>query len=443
MTSHQRSSYESDFSKKLDPQSGRFYYIQNSTGEASWDVPHGIHIPLEVHGDNTNEELNKERNAKKREKIKKREQDLLLIRSRIEEHQRNIKREEDFQKCEQEKKWDQLWTNALKAGKQDGTVNLVSKKLGHISEKVYNYRKNFGIDLVQLSLIDNELHTIGEIPTRCPNLTHLSLSCNKIEVIEDEIAKLTHLTHLNLIKNRLTKLPSSIGSLTSLSVMDLANNKITEIPPSIQNLTHLKRINMECNQLQFLPNTMDKLKCETLILNSNKLQVLPQCLSYMHTLKSLSLNNNNLKDIPANIGFCSSIETLHASRNKIRELPRSISRLSNLKSLWLDYNNLTALPRTFHELRSLKELKMEGNMNMVYPTMDKISLGSLEVLRWSKRRSAQGYHARALNIILSIQDILKQVAKYEIGGQEEPHYSIFDADVTYQGGKYAKSHFMP
>lgn len=430
------------FSKKIDRQSGLFYHVLNATGESVWDIPHRSHIPLQkltlTHDSNSIEfkSIHDAGHEKYCEENRiKREKRLTLIESRLNTSQKEKQREERRRKLEQDKLWEHIWTNAIENGKKDGNVRISSMKLGHISDKIYEFRQSYGIDLTHLSIVDNDLSSTEEIVHYCPQLVHLSLSSNNIEILDSDIGKLVHLRYLNLLRNRIETLPSSIGSLTNLENLELANNKIIELPDAIQSLVRLKRLNLECNQIRFLPNTLGKLKCRILVLNSNKLQVLPHCLSEITTLKTLMINDNCLRFLPPNIGNSLSIESLYLSKNEILELPQSLGRLSTLKILWLDYNRLTALPINFHNLVNLKELKMEGNFNMVFPTMDQIMEGPSQVLSWSKRRFARGKHTRQLNIVLSVQDILKQVQKYQIAGIDEPHLSIFEWNVSSQEGQ--------
>ena len=72
---------------------------------------------------------------------------------------------------------------------------------------------------------------------------------------------------------------------------------------------------------------------------------------------------------------------------RLMELPDGIGSLGKtLKHLWLDFNNLTALPMSFHKMEVIEELKMEGNVGMVFPTIDKIIRGPKAVVAWSKKR---------------------------------------------------------
>eukprot|EP00957_Ditylum_brightwellii_P152869 11635859-Ditylum_brightwellii.AAC.1 len=78
---------------------------------------------------------------------------------------------------------------------------------------------------------------------------------------------------------------------------------------------------------------------------------------------------------------------------------------------------------------------MEGNVDMVLPTTDTLLKGPEEVLRWSERRLGASQFARAQNILLTVQDVLKQVGKYKIGGLNgmPSHHSLYEQNVSQDG----------
>jgi hypothetical protein len=126
-----------------------------------------------------------------------------------------------------------------------------------------------------------------------------------------------------------------------------------------------------------------------------------------------------MKYLPADIGESKTLESLHVCNNRLMELPDEIGKLGKtLQHLWLDFNNLTALPMSFHKLQVINELKMEGNAGMVFPTIDKIIQGPKAVVAWSKKRFSTSLFARQQSIVLTFQDMLKQVGKHGVGGEE-------------------------
>lgn len=215
-----------------------------------------------------------------------------------------------------------------------------------------------------------------------------------------------------------------MGNLVRLEVLELASNRLESLPATFGNLTGLSKLNLECNRLRRIPETLSRLNIKTLNLNSNDLVTLPHCISSMPKLEQLSCNDNKLKYLPSSISESESLKAIHVCNNRIMELPDTLGGLGSLTNLWLDFNNLTALPMSFHKLEKLIELKMEGNIGMVFPTMDKIIRGPKTVLAWSKKRFSTSLFARQQSIVLTFQDMLKQAGKHSVGGEE--HRGIYE-----------------
>ncbi|CAM9246461.1 unnamed protein product, partial [Chrysoparadoxa australica] len=166
------------------------------------------------------------------------------------------------------------------------------------------------------------------------------------------------------------------------------------VPASFGNLMKLKRVVLECNRLRRLPETLGKLQCFLLNLNSNRLGGLPHCIKDMANLKKLLVNDNGLRSLPSDIGYSKSIEVMHLSGNRLTQLPDSLCELSTLTSLWLSHNYITGLPMNWHKLEQLTEMTMEGNDHMVYPGHDVLSEGPQRVRDWCSRRYNDRIHSR-------------------------------------------------
>jgi len=138
---------------------------------------------------------------------------------------------------------------------------------------------------------------------------------------------------------------------------------------------------------------------------------------------------NNLTDLPVGIGRMKCLERLKASKNRITFIPNSIVRLLSLECLWLDFNRISALPTNFHLLKRLKVIKLEGNVDLVYPTIDVVVKGAEEILRWSRTRLETSITARNNQIVQSVQEVLSLVKKHRIGGRL--HLSLFHINDNY------------
>ena len=320
---------------------------------------------------------------------------------------------------------DRVWKDACENGKSNGKIRLCWLDLRHISSRIYTFQTDYDRELEQLLLDGIGISTLEEIPKHCKNLKHLSLASNCIKDISTcNIHSLCKLSHLNLLRNHLTHLPPSIGELKNLTRLDIANNKLTELPNEFGNLSRLKRLNLESNELSELPISFGNLRCEVVNLNSNKFTVCPVCILSMPNLRQFSIMGNELGCLPSGMEKFKVLQIFRASKNRIMILPDSIVDIPSLRCLWLDYNKLSALPPNFHRLTRLKELKLEGNVDMVYPPLQKVAMGTEEILCWSRNRSEMSKTSKVRHIIQSLEEVLNQVKRYRIGGPL--HESIFE-----------------
>jgi hypothetical protein len=228
---------------------------------------------------------------------------------------------------------------------------------------------------------------------------------------------------LNLLRNKLSTLPTEIGDLVYLKRLEVATNKLSQIPSSIGKLTALTHLNLESNELADLPRDFGRLKCEVLNLNYNNFVSVPDCLMSMKSLMRLSVMGNELTYLPIGLQRFTVLEELRMSRNRINVLPDSIVDVPMLRELWLDHNQLSSLPQLFHRLTKLQVLKLEGNVDMVYPSADVVAKGAEEVLRWSRNRVSRNRVEKVRNIVQSLAEVLSRIQQYEVGG--DLHETVF------------------
>ncbi|KAL7442117.1 hypothetical protein ACHAXM_011134 [Skeletonema potamos] len=315
---------------------------------------------------------------------------------------------------------DQTWKLACDVG--TGTVRISWQDLPRVSDRVYSYKSTYGKDLVHLALDGVNLSSLQKIPEHCKSLRHLSLASNAIDDITG-IHHLASLVTLNLLRNKLSTLPTEIGDLVYLKRLEVATNKLSQIPSSIGKLTALTHLNLESNELADLPRDFGRLKCEVLNLNYNNFVSVPDCLMSMKSLMRLSVMGNELTYLPIGLQRFTVLEELRMSRNKINVLPDSIVDVPMLRELWLDHNQLSSLPQLFHRLTKLQVLKLEGNVDMVYPSADVVAKGAEEVLRWSRNRVSRNRVEKVRNIVQSLAEVLSRIQQYEVGG--DLHETVF------------------
>lgn len=430
------------FSKHLDVASGQYYHVNKATKERLVDTPKGGEVPLEVNHREQNEMLVQSRSNEfnKTKAMQKEQREFIIERKREIYRKETMKKQKEIKNSHDRRVKDD-WNCAYQNGiKRNGCISQNWKKYDFVAQEVYDFdRNNPTIQLRHLSLNGNELESIYDIPVYCRNLQKLSLACNQIKKLDDSIGKLLSLTHLNLLRNGLESLPSSIGSLVCLQVLDVSNNALKAIPDSIQNLKQIKVLNFECNDIMEIPSAIGNMMCERINFSCNRLISLPKSIGQLKFLTHLLLNDNLLTFLPVELFSSKTLRVIHASGNRLTELPNAICNVSStLECLWLDNNKLSALPSNFHLLNHLIELELEGNSEMVNPSIEIIVKGPNEVRKWCELNLARCDHSRQRNIIVAVQSILEQVGTMKIGGKndiEEPHESVFEANVEYKAGK--------
>lgn len=104
------------------------------------------------------------------------------------------------------------------------------------------------------------------------------------------------------------------------------------------------------------------LSIETLHLNGQPLDKLPEWIKHLTNLKSLALSSCQLKEIPEWIGDLEHLTFLSIADNQIQELPDSIGNLTNLECCYIVGNKLKELPQSITQLSKLKNFYVkEGN----------------------------------------------------------------------------------
>lgn len=94
---------------------------------------------------------------------------------------------------------------------------------------------------------------------------------------------------------------------------------------------------------------IDKDNCNLVlgvILNSNKIDKMPQVIFQLINLQELWLNQNLITNIPDSIGNLTNLKLLSLHNNLISEIPDSIGNLTKLEKLYLGFNKIKHIPKT-------------------------------------------------------------------------------------------------
>ncbi|WP_442267697.1 leucine-rich repeat domain-containing protein [Tenacibaculum sp. ZS6-P6] len=262
-----------------------------------------------------------------------------------------------------------------------------------VTTEIVNGQKH----VVKLDLVNRNLN--GFIPSEIKNLTELKeLNLNvfsgrgQLTEVKPEIGELTKLERLDLSGHTLLSLPNEIGNLSGLTYLNLSNNSLTSLPSGIGNftvlqelfVTHQNNVTTREKTLEVLPDEIGAIvSLKKLSLQGNKLSSIPNTINGLIALEELNLgdnagNGNELSSLPSTIGGLISLKTLNLAYNRLSNLPDEIGDLSNLENLNIsnqvtfDGNttyHLTDLPNTLNNLSSLKTFnavtnRIEGNIDL-------------------------------------------------------------------------------
>ena len=146
----------------------------------------------------------------------------------------------------------------------------------------------------------------------------------------------------NLTYERASCMPKKIdllGNMRNLEFLSLQNVLLRDIPESIGDCILLREVLLQNNKIEILPYTICNLvKLELLSVSNNYIHHLPKYMHKMTSLRTLKVDRNRLNNIPESLGRMVKIERLWLQNNKIMELPSTMMYLSNLTDLMLDGN---------------------------------------------------------------------------------------------------------
>ncbi|MDT4896692.1 MAG: hypothetical protein QOH25_1769 [Acidobacteriota bacterium] len=145
--------------------------------------------------------------------------------------------------------------------------------------------------------------------------------------------------------------------------------KLTELPESLSQLTQLVSLSINNNQLTSLPEWLGQLtQLRSLSLWANKLCDLPGSFGNLSKLENLSLgegigleDGNPLGKLPDCIQQLKELVFLWAGNCELKSIPDWLGDFSQLTELVLFNNQITTLPASFTQLEHLTRLDLSGN----------------------------------------------------------------------------------
>jgi len=274
----------------------------------------------------------------------------------------------------------QLHPAILRAARQSGQLNLSSRGLVEVPEKVWSINEIGNEEAKQLtmSMGESEERWWDQVP-----LTKLLLCGNQLTAISDDLLLLSCLQTLDVHDNALASLPAAVSELPALVKLAVSHNKLTALPAMASSLCQLLA---DHNQLTQLPEQLgDCLDLELLDVAHNQLTALPLSLGYLHKVNRLNASDNRLEAVEHELGDMRGLRHLELARNQLHVVPESLGQLAHLQVLDLRQNQLTELP-PLTQCVALKEL-LAGHNQIKELSIELLeSLKSLVILDLSNNK---------------------------------------------------------
>ncbi|KAL9898331.1 leucine rich repeat containing flyers-cup isoform 1-T1 [Glossina fuscipes fuscipes] len=326
-----------------------------------------------------------------------------------------------------------LTEKLLKLARLRGELNLSSRALATVPEKVYEINEpDESVEVTLDGLVAKEEDAWwNQVPIR-----NLDLSSNQLTHLSPKIEKLNTLNALMLHDNALTSLPREIAQLERLLRLNLSHNKLCELPHELFRLPNLRYLNLSHNEfVELHPDISDLHMLEVLVrkavkvikllihliltnLNQKRTNLLiisthKSCHNHSYqshltitsnpSIIQQDVSNNQLKSLPRGVGFLVRLTTLSLAHNKIRELPNDVVDMRSLQKLDLMNNDLLSLPEDMGSLRKLQCLYAQHNDITVLPHFEGCDLQELHVSnnfieRLPKRLCSSSPHLKILDL---------------------------------------------
>lgn len=186
---------------------------------------------------------------------------------------------------------------------------------------------------------------------------------------------------VNLSRSNLDLFPD-VEQADIVSELLLQHNRITILPRCICDFQNLTTLNISNNGMTYLSPELCRLtKLKTLVARNNYFEnvSLPKELALMQSLEVVNLSGNQLTEFPKQLTQLPRLRALFLGANNIKSIPSSIGNLTSLKILYLGGNCLQQIPFEIGLLSSLVSLILADNrLKSLPPTF--ASLQHLESL---------------------------------------------------------------
>lgn len=173
--------------------------------------------------------------------------------------------------------------------------------------------------------------------------------------------------------------PLNVLNFSWLEKLELYELLISDIPQEISRLKNLTSLSLKLSFLKELPGAICTLpKLEVLKLERTSMEFFPEHLTSLKNLKELHLNNNELiYELPKTVYELEQLEYLYIYNSNFKKLSSSICKLENLSTLYLADNKIEELPKEITCLPKLRVLMLNNNKLKSIPS-DLFEMKSIE-----------------------------------------------------------------
>ncbi|ODV92547.1 hypothetical protein CANCADRAFT_1136 [Tortispora caseinolytica NRRL Y-17796] len=177
-----------------------------------------------------------------------------------------------------------------------------------------------------LNISGQQLSSIADLPSICPNIAELDISNNEMEIFDP---------HFGLNATKANK-----GEVLSVRYLNAENNILSD-RTSFATFANVQRLNISHNRLESLSALAQLVHLRELNVNYNKLKSLDHIL-HLDGLIKLSASGNNLSIIDFTNSKLLSLESLIVSHNEVTII-KGMNSLPRLAFVDLSYNKLESI----------------------------------------------------------------------------------------------------
>ncbi|EMD49799.1 leucine-rich repeat containing protein [Entamoeba histolytica HM-3:IMSS] len=235
-------------------------------------------------------------------------------------------------------------------------VKKIDQHLKVIPEELCRTQSIY-INVGELNFGNNEFEEIPETIQLFSSLKKISFASNKLREVNDYLFSLTGLEYICLNQNKIEEINNKITELTQLTSFEACANKLHEFNFNL----NIQRLDLSANFFTTLNFSSTRLTF--LDISQNDLTSFPNL--NCPNLERINASFNNIELLPDDITILSSLKSCDLRNNKIKSLPKNFSILTSLTYLQLANNPINNVPPNFEVMR-IRKLNVNGTQNLIF-----------------------------------------------------------------------------